>query len=109
MDKNGENEENISTNDSIDVDFSWSPDGKRLTFISERDENPEVYITTVDGLEKVRLTSNSASESNPIWSGDRILFLSDSDGDNDLYSMKPDGTDQLRITTTEGEESEPDW
>ena len=87
MDKNGENEENISTNDSIDVDFSWSPDGKRLTFISERDENPEVYITTVDGLEKVRLTSNSASESNPIWSGDRILFLSDMIAHHFLYSL----------------------
>jgi TolB protein len=55
---------------------SWSPDGKRIAFTSERDGNSEIYIMNADGSGQIRLTNNKASDGMPTWSpdGKRIVF-----------------------------------
>lgn len=46
---------------------SWSPDGKRIAFTSDRDGNNEIYIMDVDGSNPIRLTNNPAEDSVPAW------------------------------------------
>jgi len=61
-----------------DFDLHWSPDGRKLAFISERDNNREVYIVDVRTRELKRLTNTpDAAESNPQWSptGNHIAFV----------------------------------
>ena len=31
---------------------SWSPDGRRITFSSDRDGNPEIYTMSSDGTDR---------------------------------------------------------
>ncbi|MGZ4777606.1 MAG: TolB family protein [Thermoanaerobaculia bacterium] len=36
----------------------WSPDGKRIVFMSDRSGDPEIYVMNADGFHAVRLTSS---------------------------------------------------
>ncbi len=61
-----------------DFDIGWSPDSRKLAFISERDGNREVYVVDVQTKELKRLTETpDVSESSPKWSptGNYVAFL----------------------------------
>jgi TolB protein len=72
------------------VSPSWSPDGKRLAFVSFADGNDplceaascplsgELYAVRADGTGLTRLTRNRADDEHPTWSPDgrRIAFSS---------------------------------
>jgi Tol biopolymer transport system component len=55
----------------------FSPDGKRIVFVSNRDDNQELYVVGVDGRNERRLTRTpGADEDGPRYGrdGKRILF-----------------------------------
>jgi dipeptidyl aminopeptidase/acylaminoacyl peptidase len=52
----------------LNINPSWSPDGKRLVFESRRHGAPELYIINVDGSGERRLTTNLAQDTHPDWS-----------------------------------------
>lgn len=87
---------------------SWSPDGTKITFGSNRDNGGaagayDVYTMNADGTNQTRLTFDGSSNTNGIWAwspdGSRIYFGSNKDGDakGELYSIKPDGSDQQLV------------
>ena len=58
---------------------AWSPDGKRIAFVSSRGGNgPQIYVIPVDGGEARALTAVEGGATGPVWSRDgrRILFAS---------------------------------
>jgi dipeptidyl aminopeptidase/acylaminoacyl peptidase len=57
----------------------WSPDGRRIAFVSKRGEDAsQIYIIPVDGGEAWRLTEMESGADDPVWSPDgrRLLFTS---------------------------------
>jgi len=48
----------------------WSPDGKRLAFLSSRDGTSQVYVISLEGGEALKLTSLSTGADNVQWSPD---------------------------------------
>ncbi|MGA8143283.1 MAG: S9 family peptidase [Candidatus Acidiferrales bacterium] len=56
----------------------WSPNGKRLAFLSSRDGEQQIYWITLDGGDANRLTSLSGGADNELWSPDGkwIAFVS---------------------------------
>ena len=97
---------------------SWSPDGSRLAFSSDRDGNTEIYLMNVDGSNVVRLTNNPASDTEPGWSPDDklIAFSSDRDGNIEIYIMDVEKTLQSageanvrRLTIHPGDDTGPAW
>jgi hypothetical protein len=40
----------------------WSPDGTKIAFVTDRDDNREIYVMNADGSNPVNLTNNPASE-----------------------------------------------
>ena len=48
----------------------WSPDGKRLAFLSSRDGTSQIYVISLDGGEAVKMTSLSTGADNVQWSPD---------------------------------------
>lgn len=78
---------------------SWSPDGKRIAYISKEDGNFEIYVIGADGSNKTRLTSTPASDGLPVWSpdGNWIAFRSDRDGKWAIYVARPDGSDVRKV------------
>ena len=55
----------------------WSPDGKRIAFISDRDGRPQIWLIRSDGGEAVQLTKVEGSVGYFRWApdGSKIAFL----------------------------------
>jgi dipeptidyl aminopeptidase/acylaminoacyl peptidase len=70
----------LTANKASDSSPVWSPDGKRLAFLSRRegDAASQLYLLPLDGGEPERLTDLPLSVSNPKWlpDGKRIAFVS---------------------------------
>jgi Tol biopolymer transport system component len=79
---------------------SWSPDGSRIVFFSDRDGNYEIYSMNPDGSDQTRMTDNPATDRQPSFSpnGKEILFVSERDGNVEIYVMNADGSNQKRLT-----------
>jgi TolB protein len=90
----------------------FSPDGKRIAFMSGRDGNPEIYVMSVDGSNLRRLTNHPAEDGSPTWSpsGSQIAFTSGRTGKPQIYIMNAaDGSGLERVTIDESEADRATW
>jgi dipeptidyl aminopeptidase/acylaminoacyl peptidase len=97
---------------TIDRDAAWSPDGRRIAFMSERDGNPEIYVmTATPGSVPTRLTFDPAVDVDPTFSPDgrRLAFTSTRDGNPEIYVMAVDGSAQTRVTFDPAADQQADW
>ena len=78
---------------------AWSPDGRKIAFASDRDDNSEIYVMNADGSGQRNLTRNPAFDADPAWSPDgrSIAFRSTRDGNTDIYVMNADGSGQRNL------------
>ena len=82
----------------------WSPDGERILFASDREDDMEVYVMDTDGRNVTQLTDSGDGSAWPIgWSanGKFIVFESDRDGDDEIYVMDADGGNVVQLTDNE--------
>lgn len=70
---------------------SWSPDGKKLAFISKRADENQIYVISVDGGEAQQVTYQPVGVSSvPVWSPDgTILAFSGSSLEKKVNKEKP--------------------
>ena len=68
MDSDGENVVQLTDNYLGDGDPSWSSDGSKIAFASDRDGDWEIYIMDSDGENVVQLTDNDCYDGYPSWS-----------------------------------------
>ena len=68
----------LTSGPKADFNPRWSPDGKKIAFISARTGTPQVYIISLAGGEASPLTSLSTGASGVIWSpkGTHLAFTS---------------------------------
>ncbi|MBI2918820.1 MAG: PD40 domain-containing protein [Chloroflexi bacterium] len=99
----------IATAEKNNVAASWSPDGRRMAFASDRDGTSQIYVS--DGAAIIRLTSGDAPNSYPAFSpdGSKIAFISQRDGRPEVYLMNADGTEQTRLSTSGALAWPPSW
>jgi TolB protein len=78
----------------------WSPDGKTLAFVGERDGEFDIYTIPFTGGDETRLTTAKGLDDGPEYSPDGafIYFNSVRTGIMQIWRMKPDGTAQEQIT-----------
>ena len=75
----GEFPSRLTTSKKNDTSPRWSPDGKRLAFISAREEKPQIFVMPVGGGEPERLTEHKGGVRSIAWSPDgrSIAFIAD--------------------------------
>ena len=91
----------------------WSPDGRKIAFVSDHDGTPfndgatEISIVNADGSGQRNLTRNPAHDSDPVWSPDgrKIAFVRNFE----IYVMNADGTGQTNLTRNPARDLAPAW
>ena len=78
----------------------WSPDGKTLAFVGQRDNEFDIYTVPVTGGEETRLTTAKGLDDGPEYSpdGKYIYFNSERTGHMQIWRMNADGSDQVQVT-----------
>ena len=76
----------LTSSPAADSSPRWSPDGKKIAFVSGRSGTPQIWMLPLDGGEAWQVTRLSTGASGPIWSpdGKRLAFVS---------SVYPDAAD----------------
>jgi Tol biopolymer transport system component len=86
------------------VQPSWSPDGTKLAFSSDREGDWEIFTMNPDGSEQTNVTGPNQDlpydDRRPDWSpdGTRIIFEAVRLGAVEIVTADPDGTDELNLT-----------
>jgi hypothetical protein len=85
----------------------WSPDGKTLAFVGERNGDFDIYAIPAAGGEEKQLTTAKGLDDGPEYTpdGKYIYFNSERTGHMQIWRMRADGSEQEQITF--GEDN--DW
>ena len=101
MNSDGTGLKQLTKNNLEDITASYSSDGKRIVFASNRTGNFDVFVMNADGTAQTDLTKNPAREIRPSFSPDskEIAFQRDISSNNiDIFVMNADGTGQTAST-----------
>lgn len=100
-----------------DATPNWSPDGKRITFVSGRDNIYwmkvfySVYVMNADGTNVHQLTDHWSDSRFPAWSpdGKRIAFANSGDNGYGIAVMNADGSNTQKLTSADANDLAPTW
>jgi Tol biopolymer transport system component len=90
----------------------YSPDSKRVAFMSARSGGEEIWMCDSDGANAIQLTSfGGPSVTTPRWSPDgrRIAFDSTAEGQFDIWVVGANGGKPQRMTTNPADDGNPSW
>ena len=116
----GVNVQNLTNNAALDSEPSWSPDGTRIAFMSDRGANRDIYVMNANGSGQARLTDDPARDTSPTWSpdGTQIAFRSQRDGDSEIFVIdfvtdpdgsNPRGENPVNLTENTVSDTNPRW
>lgn len=71
----GGNAFQLTSNQSYDSNPIWTPDGKRIVFLSDREGSDDIFITSATGGIPQRITNHSGSETPLAFLNDSILLF----------------------------------
>ncbi len=90
----------------------WSPDGRRVAFLSARSGSPELWIADRDGKNPSQLTRfRNATLRSPRWSpdGSSIAFAVSQENSSSLWRVSPETAQVSRITAGGATDVSPAW
>ena len=112
MNADGSNVRRIVDDPEYDVGPQWSPDGRKIVFMTGRNGNFDVYDMNADGTGQRNLTADhDKSDGAPVWSidGQNIAFSRKIEGKDQLFIMDANGGNLKRVTHNSGNNVSAGW
>jgi len=100
----------LTSGRAINTGGSYSPDGNKIVFETDRNGRQQIYVMNADGSDQKRISFGDGSYSTPVWSprGDYVAFTKLTDKQFSIGVMRPDGTGE-RILTSGFHNEGPTW
>jgi TolB protein len=111
-DYDGENQRQVTTQRSLNINSSWSPDARSIAYTSYRRGAPTIFISNIYQGTLEEPTKGAGGQAFlPAWSpdGTRIAFTSTRDGNSEIYVANRDGSGVRRLTNSAAIDTTPTW
>ena len=113
MNANGSSQVQLTFNNNRNDAFpSWSPDGLKIAFSSNRlaPNNADIFTMNADGTLQARLSCDPGDDHHPSWSrsGARLVFQG-SDGDWEIWRVAANGSGLTKLSANTRIDVAPGW
>ena len=89
----------------------WSPDGRRVAYVSFETGRPSIILQDIDGPNRERLTNFRGINGSPVFSpdGKQLAMVLSRSGDPEVFVMDLETRKLRRITRHPAIDTEPSW
>src|SRR5688572_9075473 len=110
-DADGRNERQLLEASVLDMNPSFSPDGRTVIFTSRRNGSADIYRVRVDGAGLERLTDDPAFDDQAVMSPDgrAIAFVSSRSGQADIWTLDVTTRRLRNLTNHPAGDYRPSW
>ena len=111
MDYDGYNVKEITRNGSINLNPSFSPDGRKIVYTSYKKGNPDLYLRKIFTGKETLISSRTGLNVTGAWAphGDKIALAMSKDGDSQIYLINSRGKELARLTKSDAIDISPSW
>ena len=115
MNAGGSDRLRLTDNDAVEDHPTYSPDGTKIAFDSERDGDSDIYVMDADGTNVVQVVDAKGADAEPAWSPDGTKIAYETfrhDPDRILPEIRVvalDGSSDRRITSNKRFEYGVTW
>lgn len=96
----------LTSNPATDWNATWSPEGTKIAFVSQKSGSNNIWIMDADGTNQTQLTKMKNAYS-PSWSPDGTKIVFESSGD--IWTINTDGTGLTQLTISPSWEGAPSF
>ncbi|NYT79908.1 Tol-Pal system protein TolB [Alcaligenaceae bacterium] len=110
-DADGQNPQVMLRSKQSIISPAWSPDGKRLAYVSFELGKPVVYVQTLATGQRVPLANFKGNNSAPAWSpsGEQLAVVLSRDSISQIYTINADGSGLRRVMRSPLIDTEPQY
>ncbi len=112
MDYDGYNARRVTFDESLNLAPAWSPDKRRLAFVTYREGgDPKIQELDLTTGKRRTLVSFLGLNITPEWApnGEELVFATTKDGNAEIYKVDKDGKRFERLTDHRGADLTPTW
>ena len=110
-DADGHNPQTIVSSKEPIMSPAWSPDGRRLAYVSFENRQTAVFVQELATGRRERVASFPGINSSPAWSpdGNRLALTLSRDGNPEIYILDLNSRATTRLTNSPGIDTEAAW
>ena len=88
---------------------AWSPDGRRLAYVSFEQKKPVIYVHSLQSGKRQVAANFKGSNSAPAWApdGSKLAVALSREGGSQIFTVNPDGSGVRRLMTSSSIDTEP--
>lgn len=110
-DTDGFNAQTIATSPEPLMSPAWSPDGRKVAYVSFERKTAAVYVQTLGTGERTKVAEFPGINGAPAWSpdGQKLALTLSKDGNPDIYALNLMSRSLIKLTQSNAIDTEPTW